>query len=119
MGKYRLILLFLAVLLVAACGKYAAGQKVPKDSRPGNSGQDQPAVNIQDNARVNPAAPPEESGVPAVTAETGETPTVIIKTNNQVSSQEAGAVLEAVDRQLTELLNTLDRLDELTEEDLQ
>lgn len=45
-------------------------------------------------------------------------PEVVVKTDNQVSNREAGQVLDEVDKQLSEVLSTLDRMDDVDDQDL-
>jgi len=130
--------LFLILLLPAGCGK-----AIPADKTAGDKETEQPAVESHGDlpAVAQPeggsgnsagtvlpgkspgdspgVAQPAGSSVPVEQGQSEDASKIVIKTDNQVSNQEAGAMLDAVDKQLDELMNTLDRLDELSDEDLQ
>lgn len=105
-----LVALSLAILLAAAgCGKGTPDKKASGE----NKNESKPPVEVTDSSR------PKDDPKPAQKKATGETPDIVIKTENRVSNEEAGAMLDEVDKQLTELLNTLDRLDDLDDKNLQ
>jgi PBP1b-binding outer membrane lipoprotein LpoB len=136
MTKTALLLLTLALALgVAGCGKGNAGQPAA-----GNSQKEKATVESTGSTQPDPdpagstgrtgpkpespgsaQAPPEvkESRAPAVNSVPPKPPDIVIKTDNRVSSQEASAILDAVDKQLTDLMNTLGRLDDVDDSDLQ
>lgn len=118
MKKAALFIMVLAIVFfLAGCGKKPPGgdpagggapERAAEQERP-LGGQEQ----VRETGQTGSPGPPTEK--PA----SGETPSVVIKTPNQASSQEAGRMLDELDRQLTELLNTLERLEDIKEEDLQ
>lgn len=112
MVRTALIAFSLAFLLAAAgCAKGASDHKSAEDIKKGKA-----AVEKNENLR-----PPSESSAgkpPAGKGPSGEPPEIVIRTDNLVSNQEAGAMLDEVDRQLNELLNTLDRLNDVDDQDL-
>ena len=138
MTRFRFLVLFLILLLLAGCGK-----ATPVDKTAGDKETEQPAVESHGDLpavaqpeggsgnsagtvppEMSPgdttgAAQPAESSVPVDQGHSEDASKIVIKTDNPVSNQEAGAMLDAVDKQLDELMDTLDRLDELSEEDLQ
>ena len=114
----------MVLLLLAGCGKAApvlktAGEKEKDKTTVGIPG-DAPAAAMPELISGDPpgTAQPVESSVPVEGGRPEGTPKIAIKTDNPVSNQEAGAMLDAVDKQLDELMSTLDRLDEISEEDL-
>ncbi len=109
MIRTALAALCLAILLAAAgCGK-----GTPEKASGENKNESKPPVEITDSSR------PKDDPKPAQKKAAGETPDIVIKTENRVSNEEAGAMLDEVDKQLTELLKTLDRLDDLDDKNLQ
>ncbi|HAP93582.1 MAG TPA: hypothetical protein DCM26_03020 [Desulfotomaculum sp.] len=113
MKRAALIILALAIIFaLTGCGK-----KTPEPETDGNNKSEKATV---ETTAHPPAAPDsKESGSPVENTASGEIPEGVIKTENRVSSQEANAVLDDLDKQLTELMNTLERLDDVKDEDLQ
>ncbi|MCL6635021.1 MAG: hypothetical protein K6T29_04545 [Peptococcaceae bacterium] len=110
MSRTVLVVLTLAlVLAVAGCGGY-------HKTSPGNGNADGPAVRDGDL----PAVAGSSGGKASAGGGTSrETPGIIVRTGNRVSSQEADAVLEALDRQLTSLMDTLERMDDVEDAEVQ
>lgn len=116
MKKAALFILALAVIFaLAGCGK--------KTPEPGAAGKDESEKAAVESKPLSPEQPESDKSVknssPAEDTASGKTPAIVIKTQNQATNQEAGAMLDALDKQLTELLNTLERLEDVKDEDLQ
>lgn len=124
---FCLIFVLALLLLLAGCGKADSG-RLPVA---GNGNYPPPEQQSEAGSEQRPEAEPEQrpeqqpvqqeeagGGQPAGNNNPG-TPDVVIRTDNPVSSQEADAMLDAVDRQLTELLETLDQLDDIELESLE
>lgn len=112
MARKALIAISLAFLLAAAgCAKGAP------ENKPGADSKKEKAA-VENKERNRPPAGSNVGKAPSEKVASGEAPEIIIRTDNRVSNQEAGAMLDEVDRQLTELLNTLDRLNEVDDQDL-
>ena len=109
MIRTALIALSLAFLLAASgCARGASDQK------PAGDGKKEKAP-VENTTIHRPAADQAQDQKNAPR----EAPDIVIRTDNRVSNQEAGAMLDEVDKQLTELINTLDRLDDLDDKELQ
>lgn len=109
MIRTALIVLSLAFLLTASgCAGGASDQKPAGDGKKekapvGNTAIHRPAANQAQGQKNSPR----------------EAPDIVIRTDNRVSNQEASAMLDEVDKQLNDLINTLDRLDDLDDKELQ
>jgi hypothetical protein len=113
MIRVALIILSLALMLLSAgCGK-----KAPGHDNEGKTELPRPTVESSETSRALPDAKTGE--VPAGDSSSAETPGIVIRTDNPVSNQEAGEMLDEMDKQLTELINTLERLDDMEDKDLQ
>lgn len=113
MKRAALTLLLLVFLLaMAGCWRETADRKFTRDG-----GKEKAAGGS--TKYFQKSAEPREGGTPAENSASSETPEVMIRTENQISNQEAGAMLDEVDKQLSDLLDTLDRLDDVTDNELE
>lgn len=125
--KALLAALFLALLLAAAgCGTWSQGKgaggdgKEKKTPQAGFSQSTRPPGGPETappggSEATRPAGEPEAARKDT----SGEAPDIVIRTENRVSSQEAGAILDEMDKQLAELINTLNRLEDPDDRDLE
>lgn len=113
MKRAALTLLLLAFLFaMAGCWRETADQKFTR-----NGEKDKAAGGS--TKYFEKSAEPREGSTPAGNSASSETPEVMIRTENQISNQEASDMLDDVDKQLTDLLDTLDRLDDIAENELE
>lgn len=136
MGKRIKSLLAVAVLLLMA----GCGQGAGPGHDTGGASKSSPPVEVQqdDSSRATSssgqAGTPAGAESPSITeaGKTGEQKQEqeqepgagdktgsVIKTDNEVAGQEAGQMLEEVDRQLDDLLKALDGAEDIDEKDLQ
>ncbi len=126
--KLRLLAAVLLLVIAAGCGDKATKEGSPPETGQGpaevetagsesggNSGDKQAVVS---SGKDDGALKETDSGKDNATSDSAAKPNIVIKSENQVPGQEAGQMLEEVDRQLDDLLKALDGTEDIDESEL-